>query len=246
VRARNTKKPSLPIRYLLLADRKLQKISLKRISARLKKAKQPSRSRNTASEKAFTRLQATSSTAMGILLVVVCVVTAVALITARQPEREAELVSQDTLPKAIEERDTPPLKPRIETKQPAMSKASATPVATKPSPFESPAAKVPAAESPNLPSVTNLQAVTPVTISGCLEMAKGTFRLKDTSGTEAPKSRSWKSGFLKKRSSQIEVVDVANALKLPTYVGQRVVATGTLTNGEMRARSVKRVATSCN
>ena len=183
---------------------------------------------------------------MGILLVVVCVVTAVALITARQPVPEAELVGRDVLPSALEERDTPPLKTRLDTKKPVLPKPSAIPVAAKTSPVASPVAKAPAGESPNLPSVSNVQAVTPVTITGCLEIARGTFRLKDTSGTEAPKSRSWKSGFLKKRSSQIEVVDVANTLRLPTYVGHRVVATGTLANGEMQARSVKRVAASCN
>jgi hypothetical protein len=253
VRDRNKKKPSLSIRYLLLADRKFQKLSLKRISARFKNAKQPSRSRNTATDKAFNRLQATSSAAMGILLVVVCVVTAVALITARQPVPESELVSQDSLPTPIEERDAPPLRTRVETKKTtAMAKSTApvaaktSPIDAKTSPIEKTPAKTPAAESPNLPSVTNVEAVAPVTITGCLEIAKGTFRLKDTSGTDAPKSRSWKSGFLKRRSSQIEVVDVGNTLKLPTYVGQRVVATGTVTNGEMRARSVKRVAASCS
>jgi hypothetical protein len=105
-------------------------------------------------------------------------------------------------------------------------------------------AKMPA-EAPKLPTVSNVEALAPVTITGCLEMARGSFRLKDASGADAPKSRSWKSGFLRKRSSQIELVDDVNALRLPTYVGQRVVATGTLANGEMRARSLKRVAASC-
>jgi hypothetical protein len=86
----------------------------------------------------------------------------------------------------------------------------------------------------------------PVTITGCIELDERTFWLKDTSGGDAPKSRSWRSGFLKKRQSPIELVDATNTLKLPSYVGQRVAATGMLMNREMRARSLRRVAASCN
>jgi hypothetical protein len=86
----------------------------------------------------------------------------------------------------------------------------------------------------------------PVTITGCLEAGHDTFRLRDTSGADAPKSRSWKSGFLKKGSAPIEVVDPANRLQLPNHVGQRVSVTGMLVDREMRVRSLKRVAASCN
>ena len=85
----------------------------------------------------------------------------------------------------------------------------------------------------------------PVTITGCLERTDETFRLKDTTGVDAPKSRSWKSGFLKKGSASIEVVDAANRLKLPGHVGQRVSVTGTLVDREMKIRSLQRVAASC-
>jgi hypothetical protein len=86
----------------------------------------------------------------------------------------------------------------------------------------------------------------PVTITGCLEQADETFRLKDTTGADAPKARSWKSGFLKKGSASIAVVDSAHRLKLPTHVGQRVSVTGLLVNREMQIRSLQRVAASCN
>lgn len=85
----------------------------------------------------------------------------------------------------------------------------------------------------------------PVTITGCLERADETFRLKDTTGVDAPKGRNWKSGFLKKSSASIELVDAANRLKLPAHVGQRVTVTGTLVDREMRVRSLQRVAASC-
>ena len=86
----------------------------------------------------------------------------------------------------------------------------------------------------------------PVTVTGCLEHNNETFRLKDTSGANAPKARSWKSGFLKKNPASIQVVDAANRVQLPEHVGQRVVVTGMLVDREMQVRSLQRVAASCN
>ena len=103
-----------------------------------------------------------------------------------------------------------------------------------------PAVPVPAAET---------EAIVPepaaVTITGCLERDAETFRLKDTAGTDVPKSRSWKSGFLKKGSASIEVVDAANRLDLSNHVGRRVSVSGTRVDREMQARSLRRVAASC-
>jgi hypothetical protein len=85
----------------------------------------------------------------------------------------------------------------------------------------------------------------PVTITGCLERDDERFRLKDTSGADAPRSRSWKSAFLKKGSAAVEVVDASRRLKLTNHVGQRVSVTGTLSDGEMQVRSLRRIAASC-
>jgi hypothetical protein len=85
-----------------------------------------------------------------------------------------------------------------------------------------------------------------VTLTGCLEQDDHGFRLKDTEGLSAPKSRSWKSGFLRKKSSKVEVVDASNRLRLKNHVGHRVRVTGMLYEREMLANSVKRVAASCN
>ena len=104
------------------------------------------------------------------------------------------------------------------------------------------AATAPAAEPAAQPSGAK---PTPVTITGCLERDDQTFRLKDTDGADAPKSRSWKTGFLKKGSASIAVVDAANRLKLTDHVGQRVSLTGTLVDREMHARLLQRVAPSC-
>ena len=84
-----------------------------------------------------------------------------------------------------------------------------------------------------------------VTISGCLEQDDDTFRLKDTQGVSAPKARSWKSGFLKKGSAKVEIVDTANRLRLKNHVGKRVSVTGQLHEKEMLASSIRRVASSC-
>jgi hypothetical protein len=84
-----------------------------------------------------------------------------------------------------------------------------------------------------------------VTITGCLERDDETFRLEDTSGEDAPRSRSWKSAFLKKGSAPVEVVDASRRLKLTNHVGQRVSVTGTLGDGEMQIRSLRRIAASC-
>jgi len=89
------------------------------------------------------------------------------------------------------------------------------------------------------------QTASSVTITGCLANDEETFWLKDTSGSDAPKSRNWRSGFLRKRAATVELLDATHALKLPNYVGQRVAATGMLVNREMRAQSLQRVAASC-
>jgi hypothetical protein len=84
-----------------------------------------------------------------------------------------------------------------------------------------------------------------VTISGCLEQDDERFRLKDTSGDDAPKGRSWRSGFIRRNSATIDVIDQGDRHHLPTYVGQRVSVTGTLVDKEMQVRSVRIVAISC-
>jgi hypothetical protein len=88
--------------------------------------------------------------------------------------------------------------------------------------------------------------VSPVRLTGCLELVdEDRFRLKDAAGEDAPTSRSWKWGFLKKRPAPIDIVDNAGRLDLSAYVGQRVVATGILTDREMRLASLQAAAGRC-
>jgi len=86
----------------------------------------------------------------------------------------------------------------------------------------------------------------PVAITGCLERDQETFKLRDTAGADAPRARSWKSGFLRKSAASIEVTDAANRVKLANHIGERVTVKGLLVDREMQVRSLQRVADSCS
>jgi len=166
-----------------------------------------------------------------IALAVICVIGAAVLIAARQPSDAPEAFRADT---------------------------KAQPVAPAPGLARKPAAKGSTADAvmastldPVGSGVNGTAPVSPakpapVTITGCLERDDNTFRLKDASGENAPKSRSWKSGFLKKSPASLEVVDASHTLKLPSHVGQRVSVTGVIADREMRVRSLQRLAASCS
>ncbi len=85
-----------------------------------------------------------------------------------------------------------------------------------------------------------------VTIEGCLVQDDETFRLKNTAGTDAPKGRSWKTGFLHKGSKTLDVVDARHRLNLARHVGEQVSVTGMLLDRELEGSSIKRVAETCN
>jgi len=88
-------------------------------------------------------------------------------------------------------------------------------------------------------------AVKPVSITGCLQRGGEGFVLKNAEGTAAPKARSWKSGFLKRSASSIDLLDAANAAHLASHVGQRVSVSGPLVEREMTVQSLHRVAATC-
>ena len=88
-------------------------------------------------------------------------------------------------------------------------------------------------------------SMTPVTITGCLEERDSALRLKNTEGDDVPKSRSWKSGFLKKSATPIDVVEASSRLKLSSHVGERVNVTGVLVDRQMKVRSLQTVAAAC-
>jgi len=84
-----------------------------------------------------------------------------------------------------------------------------------------------------------------VTLTGCLEQKDDSFRLKDASGADAPKSRSAKTLFFTKHAASVTVVDSTKKLKLGSHVGERVSVTGPLVDKEMQGRTLQRVAASC-
>jgi len=100
------------------------------------------------------------------------------------------------------------------------------------------------------PAPVSPDAVGPgaVTVTGCLETsgADNRFRLTDTDGVDAPKSRSWRTGFLRKRSTSVDLVEPSDPHALEAQVGQRVTATGLLTNRELRVTSLHALGTRCN
>jgi hypothetical protein len=98
------------------------------------------------------------------------------------------------------------------------------------------------------PPVPATAADDQVTITGCLE-ASGNgdrFRLTDTEGANAPKARSWRTGFLKKRSAAVDLVGAPDVAALHKQVGQRIAVSGVQTNRELRVSSVRVVSPSCN
>jgi len=82
------------------------------------------------------------------------------------------------------------------------------------------------------------------TITGCLEQRGDRFQLKDASGADAPRSRSWKFGFLKRGPDAIDLVDAGTTTV--SHVGTRVRVSGVLEDHQMHVRSLIRVADSCD
>ena len=112
------------------------------------------------------------------------------------------------------------------------------------------AAKLPGSAPPPPPAVsasTGTIGVAPVTITGCLEVSVSDdeYRLTDTEGVDAPKSRSWKTGFLKRRAAPVSLIEPSDRTALRKAVGRRVAATGTLNSHDLRLTGL-RVVGPCN
>jgi hypothetical protein len=99
------------------------------------------------------------------------------------------------------------------------------------------------------PASVSVDPVAPgaVTVTGCLESTgSNRFRLTDTQGIDAPRSRSWRSGFLKKRSTIVNLVAPPDPYTLQTQLGQRIAATGQMTDHELRVTSVQVTGARCD
>jgi hypothetical protein len=134
------------------------------------------------------------------------------------------------------------LAPKPEKSRAAESAKSDAPVAE----------ATPVAEAIAPPEPASVSAGTsgpaPVTITGCLEVSvdHDAYRLTETEGIDAPKSRSWRTGFLKKRSTPVALVEPRDGLALQTNVGRRVAATGLLVSRDLKVSALRVVSQSCN
>jgi hypothetical protein len=168
--------------------------------------------------------------ALAVVIAIMFVTVAAFIMMARQEPSERATAASNMQPRtATVAQSTAP--PRTPTVRRASTSASAP----------KPAAVPPVTETTR---VASAQADA-ITVTGCLERDDDTFRLKNTEGENAPTSRSWKGGFIRRSNRSVEVVDAANRFRLATHVGQRVSATGTLVDGDMQLRSLRRVAASC-
>ena len=269
MRVKKAKTPARSIRYLLYADRTLQRISLRRMAVRVKKATKLSRSRRVHRNGARTPSRSRNAApvmsawrALGardpwwIAFVVVCAVGVVALIGMPRSLQRSGPTRPAVQSEASQPQEEAALEPLLETAR-LPSRTTSRTSATRTRTANRSTGSTPAFESaktPAVPSTANAQPMPSaavqnaalVTVQGCLQAGGDSFWLKDTSGADAPTSRSWKSGFLKKRSASIQVVGAADAPGFSTYVGQRVAATGMLTNRTMQVHALRRVAASCN
>ena len=119
--------------------------------------------------------------------------------------------------------------------------APAKPAPAKAAPAKAAAAKAAPAKVAAAPVVA-VVAVDPntVTMIGCLESDGSNYRLADVQGNLAPKGRSWKTGFVTKKTKNVDLVGAPASLKLQDHVGRKVSVSG-LRDDEthLKARSIK-------
>jgi hypothetical protein len=274
VPAKKTRKPGDKARYLLSADRKFRRLSLKKISERVKSARRRTSARSsakaaTASQSPVPSVSDAASANAPVALVLGGAVLFAAVVgilwsspspsaTENAAVLSADVANEPAVP-AKELVATPaPEVPRVlEAPAPRAPAASPAPAAVTVKPASRPteegrvrteivplpAATIPTSTSANANPVAAATSVDTVTISGCLEHDGKSAWLKDASGTDAPRTRSWKSGFLKKRSPRIALVDGPTSTS--AYDGHQVSVTGVLVDREMRVRSLKSIAGDC-
>lgn len=214
-----------------------------RRSTRAKNVARPRRSTRSAKSARATKTTRITPE-FGAWALVICVMSAALVIAGRPSVEQSALASADlpheasaaqVLPAAASAAAVAKIPAAATPAKAAASETTTPPVETSDAPI--------AAEPAPIPSV---EETAPVTMAGCLEADEATFRLRDATGTNAPKSRSWKTGFLRRRAASIQVIDTANRGDLSNHVGEWVAVTGTLVDRAMHVQSLERVAGSCN
>ena len=135
-------------------------------------------------------------------------------------------------------------------------KAPATAAPAKPAPAKTAPAKAAPAKAVAAKPVPAKVAAAPVavvpvdpntiTMIGCLESDGSNYRLADVQGNQAPKGRSWKTGFITKKTKPIDLVGAPASLKLQDHIGHKVSVSG-LKDDEthLKARTIKQLG-SCS
>jgi hypothetical protein len=193
-------------------------------------AKTPAKSAEAKPVHSNPRMGMTKMVGAGVALVGIAIIAGVVMLAGRDSGERAEAEA------VAAQLDSPAVQPQAAKPVRAIAGVPGRKTPAKPRPSDAPGTPAAPKTASELPDA--------VMIEGCLEQSGETFRLKNTTGEDAPKSRSWKSGFLKKGSRPVDVVDWNNRLK--SHVGERVSVSGMFVDGEMHVRSLRRVASSCN
>ncbi len=171
-----------------------------------------------------------TTTASVFVLVAVCVIVAAVVMAVRDGSEPVEVAAADAKVAAASSsaaQPNAPASPKVKT--PAKTAVDAS-------------AAAPSASA--VPGSSSALSAT-VTVAGCLERSDKGFRLKNTSGADAPKSRSWKTGFFTKRSASIDLSDQRGSAYLAEHLGERVSVTGALIDREIIVHSLRSVSASC-
>ena len=243
--------------YLLSADRKYRRLSLKKISARVKSARRKTRGRSITSATAAEPVSIAARNpepgkVASVALVLAGLFALVTLVgaswfSASSVDAHVAATQTDNAVLAADVASAPVVRAKPLTASPAVnapraSNASPVPAAVTATATLRPTEATKARDEDAHPVVAAAADDT-VTISGCLDFDGKSAWLKDSSGVDAPRARSWRSGFLKKRSSRIALVDGPTSAE--AYDGRLVSVTGVLVDREMRVSSLRPIAGDC-
>lgn len=83
-----------------------------------------------------------------------------------------------------------------------------------------------------------------VTLTGCVRNGGegNAFVLTKVEGADAPRARGWKTGYLLKRRTNVDVVAGSSSIRLKDHVGRRVRVNGTLEQkdgAQLKVRSIR-------
>jgi len=73
------------------------------------------------------------------------------------------------------------------------------------------------------------------------------YEMTDLRGAQAPKARSWKTGFITKTTKTVEVVGASTTVRLNDHVGRQVTVVGMKDDDtHVKVSSIKRLSASCS